>query len=560
MRHVSLRRVAALTIGLGLLASLAVSPVLAATIGVNSTSDVAADDGFCTLREAIMAANTDTASGAMAGECVAGSGADTVTFSAPGTITLGSDLPFIVHELTINGAGTVTIDGGNSRVFNTAGTVTLSGLTIANGFDFEGGAIRNVANLTVTSSTISNSQANEGGGIFNLGILTVTSSTISGNSATEGGAIYNDNGLVTVSSSTLAGNLGTFGGAINNDGGSVIVTSSTISGNSAAAGGGIVNFFGPLTVASSTISGNTATVTGGGIHAASGSVTITNSTLTGNSASTGGGIQSQGSAAMVIRNSTISGNTATAAAGGIAALATESLFNTIVAGNTAGSGSDFSGAIETSTTNVIGVPGGKTLADILVPAGLANNGGPTKTIALALVAGNPAIDTATAATCVASPVSGLDQRGVARPAVCDIGAYEAEAPTIASHTNVSATATSSTGAVVTYTAPAGSDEQGGAASVVCVPASGSTFPVGATTVTCTATDGVGHAATTSFQVVMAAFVPAPTTAPTVPPTDVPSKRSQGGAPALPFVLTMLAVFGLVGLVAPRRRATVRTKR
>jgi len=41
--------------------------------------------------------------------------------------------------------------------------------------------------------------------------------------------------------------------------------------------------------------------------------------------------------------------------------------------------------------------------------------------------GSPAIDAGDATICSATPVSGLDQRGVARPrgAVCDIGAYEA---------------------------------------------------------------------------------------------------------------------------------------
>ncbi len=39
----------------------------AATITVDSTTNVVADDGVCTLREAITAANSDTASGATAG-------------------------------------------------------------------------------------------------------------------------------------------------------------------------------------------------------------------------------------------------------------------------------------------------------------------------------------------------------------------------------------------------------------------------------------------------------------------------------------------------------------
>ena len=48
---------------------------------------------------------------------------------------------------------------------------------------------------------------------------------------------------------------------------------------------------------------------------------------------------------------------------------------------------------------------------------LADNGGPTLTHAL--LAGSPAIDAANTAVC---PIT--DQRGVARDAACDIGAFE----------------------------------------------------------------------------------------------------------------------------------------
>lgn len=92
----------------------------ASTIVVNSTADSIANDGVCTLREAIIAANTDTASGAAAGECIAGSGADTINFAITGsasytltdrnsvvkngyTIAPTSILPVITSEVTING-------------------------------------------------------------------------------------------------------------------------------------------------------------------------------------------------------------------------------------------------------------------------------------------------------------------------------------------------------------------------------------------------------------------------------------------------------------------------
>jgi CSLREA domain-containing protein len=66
---------------------------LAATITVSSAADVAANDGLCTLREAITAANTNTASGAAVGECVAGvSGLDTIQFNSQRDRLLGRRL------------------------------------------------------------------------------------------------------------------------------------------------------------------------------------------------------------------------------------------------------------------------------------------------------------------------------------------------------------------------------------------------------------------------------------------------------------------------------------
>src|SRR5262249_49933119 len=57
--------------------------------------------------------------------------------------------------------------------------------------------------------------------------------------------------------------------------------------------------------------------------------------------------------------------------------------------------------------------------------------------------------------------------------------------------DVTVNATSPAGAVVTYTKPAASDESSTGVSVSCLPASGSTFAIGDTTVTCTATDTDG---------------------------------------------------------------------
>ena len=92
----------------------------AATITVNSTSDATANDGACTLREAIIAADNDTASGGTTGECIAGNGDDTINFNITGaadftvtdrngvvkngyTISPTSDMPYINTTVTVNG-------------------------------------------------------------------------------------------------------------------------------------------------------------------------------------------------------------------------------------------------------------------------------------------------------------------------------------------------------------------------------------------------------------------------------------------------------------------------
>jgi hypothetical protein len=75
------------------------------------------------------------------------------------------------------------------------------------------------------------------------------------------------------------------------------------------------------------------------------------------------------------------------------------------------------------------------------------------------------------------------------------------APAIACPADVKAVeCTGPDGAVVSYDVPAASDVCDTAVDVVCSPPSGSTFPLGATEVTCTATDNAGNAADCTFSV------------------------------------------------------------
>src|SRR5205814_45001 len=84
-------------------------------------------------------------------------------------------------------------------------------------------------------------------------------------------------------------------------------------------------------------------------------------------------------------------------------------------------------------------------------------------------------------------------------------------------------------AAVTFSASA-LDGCAGTVSVTCVPASGSSFPLGTTTVTCTAADGNGNTDTASFSVTVK-----DTTKPVVSvPADITAECTGSGQAAVTF--------------------------
>ena len=136
-----------------------------ANMTVDSTANIIANDGNCTLREAIINANNDDQSGST--DCAAGSGADTIILASEAIYTLDrfdnidpsfgpSGLPQITSEITIEGNG-ATIERSCVvitplfRIFSvqTDGDLTLGGLTIRNGLvnTFGGGGIFKVHRL-----------------------------------------------------------------------------------------------------------------------------------------------------------------------------------------------------------------------------------------------------------------------------------------------------------------------------------------------------------------------------------------------------------------------------
>ena len=107
----------------------------------------------------------------------------------------------------------------------------------------------------------------------------------------------------------------------------------------------------------------------------------------------------------------------------------------------------------------------------------------------------------TTVTCTAT-----DSGGATASCAFAVTVADAEAPAIACPANVTAAGTATDGGtistIVTYGAPAASDNCG-VASVTCVPASGSVFEEGTTTVTCTAVDTSGITASCAFTVTVA---------------------------------------------------------
>ena len=225
----------------------------AASLTVNSLADTIAVDGKCTLREAIQNANNNAATNA---DCAAGSGADTITFSVSGTITLGSDLPTITDAagLTMDGTGQTVTISGNNLVPVTA--VDEQRLANPESFDdcqwqargIYGGAIENYGTLIITNSTFSDNQrylVRRRRPSTIAARLTITNSTFSGNTAASGGGgIYSLAGIVTITNSTFSSNTAADGGGVHCYDCTLNVTNSTFSGNNApnGSGGGIYNY------------------------------------------------------------------------------------------------------------------------------------------------------------------------------------------------------------------------------------------------------------------------------------------------------------------------------
>ena len=245
------------------------------------------------------------------------------------------------------------------------------------------------------------------------------------------------------------GNGGLTGGgaiAVNATATGFVLSDSTIFGNVGNVGGG-VEVFGTALIERSTFSGNSAVIKGGGIHA-SGTVEVVNSTFTGNTGGRGGAIAVWSLGKGAISYSTFVDNTSYGRLGGGVdrysgtLVVTGSILTSTGAG--AKTGSDCSNGPKLVGLNFVGNATDCVLAGTppltatspgpMTLGALANNGGPTQTIAPA--GGSVGLDV-NVTECKVVGTNGflgaaltVDQRSLPRPSGrnvppwCDLGAFE----------------------------------------------------------------------------------------------------------------------------------------
>ncbi len=339
------------------------------------------------------------------------------------------------HKNNADNGGAIQANG-RTEIVNTSLT--------ANRATF-GTAVNSVGELTLINSVLENNEAysvpRASGTVLAAGTALIVDTRISGNSARNGAAVDNRGGE---------------GGRE----GSMTITRSVLNGNSAAEGAGAISNNGRLFVIDSTISGNSAVNYAGAIHnRPTAVVEIDNTTISGSTlvdsvwAQAVSAIYNQGE--MKISNSTISGSNTTQSIAEPAAVvqdlddASLALIHTTIAANerqTPGRGFGMhilKGSV--SVLNTLATDNGAanclmnaqapyagsgnlagdescdqfTFSNNLAVGPLAGNGGPTETHAIG--ENSDARDAGNAAWCTAA-----DQRGVARDAACDVGAYEYE--------------------------------------------------------------------------------------------------------------------------------------
>jgi hypothetical protein len=347
-----------------------------------------------TIKRSLITKNQDT-----------GFSADSSTVSIIGSKFTHNSTPYVGAGITVGGLAV----GRLSKVRIDRSLIAHNEQTGLENYVFGGGGLfSDLADLRITRSRFFDNHATGTGGAFftndgqsSSGAVKVSNSTFSGNSGGD-------------SSQSLKG-----GGAISNINSDLTIKTSTFDDNEAVSSGGAIMNIGSdaevaeLVLADSTIAGNRATDFGGGIDSFTQNGGIANVSLNG---------------VTVAFNDADSDNTGPGQGGGLQSgtgSGTFSVKNSVIASNTGAVGVDCAGfAFASGSNNVIGsaadcfgfTPPGDLLNLDAKLKPLANNGGPTQTIALSK--SSPAVGHGGPTT------PKRDQRGVKRDSHPDSGAYE----------------------------------------------------------------------------------------------------------------------------------------
>jgi hypothetical protein len=428
--------------------------------GNNSGSD-------CTLDDAIVAANTNSATG----NCIAGTGDDILDIQV--NVNLTAPAPVISSTMTIEGnSNSIAGDDTFGPLLHViaSGDLTLNDATVRDGYSAVrgGGIYVNYGHAEINDTLLtSNFAAQAGGGISaQMGSLEMNNSQSIDNAAFNAAGVSVRYSTATITGSTISGNQasGYYGGLYTNRYSSLHVMNSTISGNDAGGGGAIgAGSESYMRIDNSTINGNTGNYYSGGLNSASGStVILNNSTVSNNStpSDAGGGVYVGYDlpSTMIINDSTITGNSAGGGGGGVLVrLGSVTINRSLISGNTNsvdGLASDvenedsitvdnynlFGHDGQTSAESIGGFTAGASdilatsdgtlptaLTDILDTV-LQNNGGTTETHALPVT--SPAVEGVLDGSCASN---NEDQRHLPRGngagmggSLCDIGAFEVQ--------------------------------------------------------------------------------------------------------------------------------------
>lgn len=398
------------------------------TIDVDAGEVRVIDNGWCSLIEAIQNANNKE-TGQPNDDCDPGNpnGADTINLPVNSYFMLtdafvtgdtgANALPWITSEITINGNNATlwrNDDHGYFRILGVGrqGNLRLRDTRILGGqvnaysyYDYNGDGIYNQGNLTIENCTFYNNfgDAIWSGSDSEGATMSVRDSTIDGN---DGRGIIVQGGQGNVHRSTIYANMD--GGVFVFDSANVDIVNSTITGNQArySAGGVSAFTYGYVYIGNSTIAHNHAQYSGGGIEVGSwGTAYLYDTIVSGNDAQYGDELYAyEGS---IFADNSIFGH---------AGLTQSDAFYRYTPGG----------------SNLNATQGGAAIPlTTIVGNFIADNGGPTKT--LALPPNSPAIDRAPSSFCGGPWIGNIDQRGYARNVngagggsanECDVGAFE----------------------------------------------------------------------------------------------------------------------------------------